>query len=181
MTRGELHRLMRKVDREKARHHEALVRRMETHLGALLNGAPPYVWLRSYWHGPSAVEWFPYGHLIGFFTGSDPKLPLALDTTQGGALRLNDLPLERLWEIEPTIFKIRGRVPPGPTPGPYDKPPPGGSPRYHYWRRRFEGGFKPNRRFCMEADSGRAAMLGVTCEELRRLVRMLTAKNLLDL
>ena len=42
MTRGELHRLMHKVDREKARHHAALVRRMETHLGALLNGAPPY-------------------------------------------------------------------------------------------------------------------------------------------
>lgn len=118
MTRGELHRLMHKVDREKARHHEALVRRMETHLGALLNGAPPYVWLRSYWYGPSAVEWFPYGHLIGFFTGSDPKLPFALDTTQAGAVLLYDLPLERLWEIEPTIFKIRGRVPHGPTPAP---------------------------------------------------------------
>lgn len=169
MTRGELHRLMHKVDREKARHHEALVRRMETHLGALLSEAPPYVWLRSYWHGPSAVEWFPYGHLIGFFTGSDPKLPLALDTTQAGAVLLYDLPLERLWEIEPTIFKIRGRVPRGPTPDPYDKPPPGGSPRYHYWRRRFAGGFRPNRRFWMEGDAGRAAILRVTVDEVRRL------------
>lgn len=127
------------------------------------------------------MEWSPYGHLIGFFTGSDPKLPLALDTTQTGAIPLDELPIEQLWAIEPTIFKIRGRVPPGPTPDPYDKPPPGGSPRYHYWRRRFEGGFKPNRRFWMEGDAGRAAALGVTCEEMRRLTHRFTLEGLLGL
>jgi hypothetical protein len=112
MTRGELHRLMHKVDREKARHHEALVRRMETHLGALLSEAPPYVWLRSYWHGPSAVEWFPYGHDL--LHGKRPETPARAVTPHKQARFCSTTSLSNAGDRTHHL-QDRGRVPRGPT------------------------------------------------------------------
>lgn len=124
--------------------------------------------LKHFWHGPDRVA-FSFGTLVAF---DGLRRPIIQVTTDRYAERpWHEFPLEDLWELLPTLRKMRGRAKGRRVEDPFEKRDET-SPRYHYWARRAAAGFVPNKRYWMEGYYGRCLKLGVTDKERKVLDEM---------
>lgn len=156
-----LRRLRREMERERAQ----LVERVERHIKGIwpIDHDPEtqqWVELNTLWHGPKYVS-FTCGMLIAF---DEKRQPVIQINKEYRPTAWADLPLEDLWEILPTIRKMRGLAKGARVTDPFEKRETP-SPRYYYWARRAAAGFVPNKRYWPNSYYTRSEILGVTDKE----------------
>ena len=164
---------LRRLRRELVREHAHLAWRIETHIqgiwpSGVSTESSSWVLLSKLWHGPSDVQ-FSFGNLVAFTESRLPVFQVTHDRFRSTTWW--ELSIEELWEVLPTIRKMRGRMPSERVNNPYEvRNPP--SPRYYHWARRAAAGFVPNKRYRVQDYYTRCEILGVTNKEREVLDEM---------
>jgi hypothetical protein len=168
---------LRRLRREMGHEHARLVVRIEKHIQGIWPSdvsteSSSWVLLSKLWHGPPGVQ-FSLGKLVAFTETRLPLFQVTHDRFWEVSWRV--LSLEELWEVLPTIRKMRGLAKGQRVNDPFEKRDEP-SPRYYYWARRAAAGFVPNKRYWMEGYDGRSMKLGVTNRE-REVLDAMFKKN----